>query len=231
MAYCRCLQHWAEKRNPPINAEAHPLVKNVRKLIQAVDEFMHITARDILEGLDMDQPMKAVQPPFATLFGWVLSLPASKPEKMPIPEETWQHDMVLRLPGRACPFPWLGPTQFPIRLPRAPTVPTFPSARAATQPPMPPQGLMAMASHLNMLEPPELELEPSVDVAVIGVNTPRVSHMNASRVVRDESTGSVYLNTITASIGRVVISGPDAGVPATSSIIEEVLGRRRHPTQ
>ena len=60
MAYCRCLQHWAEKRDLLINAEAHPLVQNVRELIQAVDEFMHITARDILEGLDMDQPTKAV---------------------------------------------------------------------------------------------------------------------------------------------------------------------------
>ena len=94
-----------------------------------------------------------------------------------------------------------------------------------------PRGLMAIASHLNTSEPPELEPEPSADVAVIGANTPRVSQVNASRVVRDESTGSVYLNTITASIGRVVISGPDADVPATSSIIEEVLGRRRHPTQ
>ena len=88
MAYCQCLQHWAEKCDLPINAEAHPLVQNVRELIQAVDKFMHITARDFLEGLDMDQPMKAVQPPFATLFGQVLSLPVGKPETMPIPEET-----------------------------------------------------------------------------------------------------------------------------------------------
>ena len=88
MAYCLCLQHWAEKRDLPISTEAHPLAKNVRELIQAVDEFVHITARDVLEGLDMDQPMKAVQPPFATLFGWVLSLPVGKPETMQIPEET-----------------------------------------------------------------------------------------------------------------------------------------------
>ena len=231
MAYCRCLQHWAEKHDPPISAKACPLAKNVRELIQAVDEFMHITARDVLEGLDMDQPTKAVQPPFATLFGRVLSLPVSKPETMPIPEETRQHNAVLRLQGRAHPLPWLGPTQFPICLLRAPTVPTFPSARAATQPPMLPQGLMAIASRLNMSEPPELELEPSADVVVIGANTPRVSQMNASQVVRDESTGSVYLDTITTSIGRVVISGPNADVPTTSSIIEEVLGRRRHHAQ
>ena len=143
-----------------------------------------------------------------------------KPETMPIPEETRQHDVVLRSQGRAHPFPQLGLTQFSICLPRAPTILTFPSARAATQPPMLPQGLMAIVSHLNTSEPPELEPEPSADVAVIGANTPRVSQVNASRVVRDESTGSVYLNTITASIGRVVISGPNADVPATSSIIE-----------
>ena len=90
---------------------------------------------------------------------------------------------------------------------------------------------MAIASHLNTSEPPELEPEPSADVTVTRANTPRVSPVNASQVVRDESTESVYLNTITASISRVVISGPNADVPATSSIIEEVLGRRRHPTQ
>ena len=86
-----------------------------------------------------------------------------------------------------------------------------------------------MAAHLNMPKPPQLEPEPSTDVVVIGANAPRVSHVNASRVVRDESTGSVYLDTITASIGRMVIGGPDADVPATSSIVEEVLCGRRHP--
>ena len=86
----------------------------------------------------MDQPRKAVQPPFATLFGWVLSPPVGKSETTLIPKETSCHNTVLRLQGRARPFPQLGQTQFPIHLPRAPTVLTFPSARAATQPPMPP---------------------------------------------------------------------------------------------
>ena len=135
MAYCRCLQHWGEKCDLPINAKACPLVRNVRELIQAVDELVHIMARDVLEGLDMDQPMKADQPPIATLFGQVLSLPADRPETMPVPEETHQQDVVLRLWGRAHPFPQLGLTQFPIHLLRAPTVLTFPSARAATWPP------------------------------------------------------------------------------------------------
>ena len=73
MVFCQCLPHWAEKHDPPINIEACPPAQNMRELIQAVNEFMHITARDVLQGLDMDWPTRAVQPPFATLFGWVFS--------------------------------------------------------------------------------------------------------------------------------------------------------------
>ena len=105
VAYCRCLQHWVEKHYLPISAEACPLARNVRELLQAVDEFMHITARDILEGLDMYQPTKTDQPPFATLFRRVLSPPANRPETMLVSEENPQQDVVLRPWGRACPFP------------------------------------------------------------------------------------------------------------------------------
>ena len=31
VAYCQCLQHWVEERDLPINAEARPLVQNVRE--------------------------------------------------------------------------------------------------------------------------------------------------------------------------------------------------------
>ena len=164
-------------------------------------------------------------------FGRVLSPPVGKPETMPIPEETCQHDVVLRLWGRAHPLPWLGLTQFPICLPRAPTVPTFPSARAATQCPMLPQGLMAIASCLNTSEPPRTRTEALHRCGSYWREYTQSFPSECSRVVRHESTGSVYLDSITASIGRVVISGPDADVPATSSIIEEVLGGRRHPAQ
>ena len=40
--------------------------------------------------------------------------------------------------------------------------------------------------------------------------------MHASRVVWDDSTGSVYLDTITASIERMAIGGPDIDDLATS---------------
>ena len=37
VAYCRCLQSWAEKCNPPRNPDFHPLAESVRELRQAKD--------------------------------------------------------------------------------------------------------------------------------------------------------------------------------------------------
>ena len=68
VAYCECLQHWVEKRYPPISPEARPLAESVRELQLVVSEFVHITVRDILEGFNMNQPKKAALPPFNSLF-------------------------------------------------------------------------------------------------------------------------------------------------------------------
>ena len=105
VAYCRCLQHWAEKRSLPINPEAHPLAECMRELRLVVSEFVHITVRDILEGLDMNQPKKAAPPPFNSLFSRVLSPLVDKQEAMPVLEETHQANVVMRPQGRAQPFP------------------------------------------------------------------------------------------------------------------------------
>ena len=70
MAYCWCLQHWAEKPWPANKCRSlSPGTKWWGNWSKQSMNFMHITARDLSEGMDMDQPMKAVQPPFATLFG------------------------------------------------------------------------------------------------------------------------------------------------------------------
>ena len=105
VAYCRCLQHWVEKRHPLISPEACPLAGSMRELQLAVGEFVHITVRDILEGLDMNQPRKAAPPPFHSLFSWVISPPVDRQEAMPVPEETCWANVVMRPHGRAWPFP------------------------------------------------------------------------------------------------------------------------------
>ena len=56
-----------------------------------------------------------------------------------------------------------------------------------------------------------------MDMMVIGATAPKVSHMRASQVVKDDSTGSVYLDTTTASIERMMLGGPNVDDLATSS--------------
>ena len=74
-AYCQCLQHWAEKSYPPISPGACPLVESVRELCLAIGEFVTITKRDVLEGLEMARPRDSHQQSFTTLFSQVLGPP------------------------------------------------------------------------------------------------------------------------------------------------------------
>ena len=66
-------------------------------------------------------------------------------------------------------------------------------------PPTLPRGLMAMVACLNTPESPQPDLNHLMDMMVIGAMAPKVSHMCTSRDVQDDSTGSIYLDTITAS--------------------------------
>ena len=65
-----------------------------------------------------------------------------------------------------------------------------------------------------------------MDVMSIGlIEAPGISSMSLTRVVQDDTTRSVYLDTITTSIGRVVLSVPDLDAPSVGPIIEDVTGQ------
>ena len=121
-AYCRCLQHWAEKVYLLTSPDAHPLAESVRELCWAMGEFVIITKQDILEGLEMGRPIDSHWPPPATLFSWVLGPPTEGQEKTPVTIGIPQQDGVPRLWGRASPFV---STQPSTRLPGAPSIPAF----------------------------------------------------------------------------------------------------------
>ena len=75
-------------------------------------------------------------------------------------------------------------------------LPVSPSAEAVApiRSPALPQGLVAVVACSNTPESPQPDLNHLTDMTVIGAMAPKVSHMHASRVVRDDSTGSVYLD-------------------------------------
>ena len=205
-AYCQCLQHWAEKSYLPISPGAHPLAESVRELCLAIGEFVTITKWDVLEGLEMARSRDSCQPSSMTLFSQVLG-PLTKGQETPLAaiETAWQSGM-LRLQGRAHSFLHPAPTWQPTHPPTVPTVPTFPSTRALAV--------------VQPITPPQLNWGASADMAAVEGVMLRVSSMSTSTVVWDNSTGSVYLDTIAASIGRMVLGSME---PNEGPTIEDIM--------
>ena len=74
-----------------------------------------------------------------------------------------------------------------------------------------------------MPEPTQTSQGMSMDVRSIRmVATTGISSVSASRVIQDDTTGLIYMDTITTSIRQVVLSGPDPDVFSAGPTIEDV---------
>ena len=172
----------------------------------------------------MERPIDSCRLPSMTLFSWVLGPPTEGHETtlaaMGIP---WQNGM-LRLWGRAHPFLHVVPTGHLSAQQGLPTVLTFPPTRVlvVVWPSTMPQGFANIATCMRMLEPAQLGRKTSTDVAAVWRMTLRISSMSASRIVWDNSTRSVYLDTIATSIGRMVLSGLHTDALSAGPTIGEV---------
>ena len=77
IAYARCLQHWAEKHNLPKNPDFCPWAECVRELWQTVREFVNITYRDVMQGLNIEKCEASHLG--VTIFSRVLANPINEP--------------------------------------------------------------------------------------------------------------------------------------------------------
>ena len=93
------------------------------------------------------------------------------------------------------------------------------------QPPTLLHGFSGVMACLQMPELVEVDLEPPMGTMPIRlVATLGISSMSASCIVRDEVTGVTYLDTVTTSIWRVALSGPDLEALSSGPMIEDVTG-------
>ena len=77
-----------------------------------------------------------------------------------------------------------------------------------------------------MLEPTQTRWDMSMDIMSIRMlTTSGISSVSASRVIQDDTTGSIFMDTLTTSIGRVVLSGLDQGISSAGPTIEDVTGQ------
>ena len=72
-----------------------------------------------------------------------------------------------------------------------------------------------------------MDLEVPIGTMPIGlVATPWISSVSSSHIIKDEVTGITYMDTITTSIGRVALSGPDPETFPTGPTIEDITNHQ-----
>ena len=63
----------------------------------------------------------------------------------------------------------------------------------------------------------------SPDPLMVGVmSAPGVATMRVSCIVKDEVTGVTYMDTVTTSVGRVALSGPEQETSAQGPKIQDI---------
>ena len=98
--------------------------------------------------------------------------------------------------------------------------PALARALALVRPPTLPHGFAGMAACLRTLELVEVDQNIPVSMMAMGmVSNPGMSSISSSRVVKDDEMGLVYLDTVTMSIGRMVIGSMET---RESPTIEDV---------
>ena len=132
----------------------------------------------------------------------------------------------LRPRGGPIQFPQTRPSKPPAPLPETPTpskssLPVW--TLAVIQPMTPLHGFAGMTACLQTQEPFGNGLwgTPQHPVHWSGV-TPRISIISMSHMMRDEVIGVTYMDTVTTSIGRVALSGPDPEASSQGLTIEDV---------
>ena len=97
----------------------------------------------------------------------------------------------------------------PPKTPKASSPPRSPlpaRALALVRPPTLPHGFTGVAACLRTPELVEVDQNMPVSAMAMGmVLNPSMSSISSSQVVKDDETGLVYLDTVTMSIGRMVI--------------------------
>ena len=140
--------------------------------------------------------------------------------------ETPQPTQTSRPRGRSHQLSWTIPAKSPIHLPKASSLAEpSPPARALTlvRPSTPPCSFAGVTACLKMLELVEVDQELPFDTLSMGlVMTPWISSVSSSCVVKDVTTGLTYVDTVTTSIGRIILSGPDPNTTSTGPTIEDI---------
>ena len=245
IAYARALQHFAKQNNLPKRNKRCLLAESIMELRREVEFYLSFTDEEVFRGVDLPKieescPMTPATTDIITTTDIPSSVPKPMPEKKAPKYAGWekvlhpfqlvlaageipQPPMMLKWRGRAQQLTQTIPISPPLYLSKAPLPLASPHparALALRWPPTLPQGFARVMACLKTPEVVEVGWEMPMGTMSIGlVMTPSISSVSSSRVVKDDTTGLVYMDTVTTSTGRVVLSRSDSN---EDPVIEDI---------
>ena len=105
-------------------------------------------------------------------------------------------------------------------MPPEPTSPPWELEAAHQGAPTP--GFLEVTACLRVQLPEEVSETLPVPLAIRMMTALEVMTMTASHVIQDEANDTTYFDTMTTSVGRVALSGPEGKIPMLGPKIEDV---------
>ena len=235
VAYARALQHWVEENNLPAGGGPRLLAESVLELREEVKWYLSFTNEEVFWGVAFPKKEEEESPKTLSAADHV---PEPAPEKRAPNFLGWEKVLhpsqpvvaagEMHQPSKAS-RPKVGSSQLsqmitikpPASPPKTPTPPKPSLPVQALVLVQPPTLLCGFSGVMTCLWMPELvELEAPMGTMPIGlVVIPGISTMSTSCIVRDEATGITYMDTVTTSIERMALSGPDSEAFSTGPTI------------
>ena len=244
VTYTRALQCLTEQNNLPRRDQPCLLEESIAELRKEVGFYLSYTDKEVFRGIDLpNEEGSNPSAPAAT----TADAPGTTdtPEVPPIPKvapkyagrdtvvhpsrpvvatgEIPQLTTALRAKRRALQLTQTTSISPPSNPPKAPLPPKSPlPARtlALVRLPTLPHGFARVVTCLRTPELVEVDWEMPMGTMSIGmVLSPGLSSISSSRVVKDNTKGLVYLDTIMTSIGRMVLGGLE---PSEGPAIEDI---------
>ena len=240
VVYTRALQYLVEQNNLPKRDQPHLLVKSIAELRREVGFYLSFMDEEVFWGIDlpsvpiaatadapgtMDTSEVPSMPKAASKYaGWDMVVHPSQP--VVATGETPQPTAMPRMKRRALQFTQTTSISPPSNPPKAPSPPKSPlpaRALALVRPPTPPHGFTRVTACLRTPELEEVDWEMSVGTMSIGmVLSPGLSSISSSWVVKDDTTGLVFLDTMMTSIGRIILCGLE---PSEGPVIDNITNQ------
>ena len=242
VAYACALQYWVEKTDPPTGGKQCLLAKSVKELQEEMRCYLSFSDKEVFEGLTPPEETSADPAEKAKPHSM-----ANMPAIAPGVQATTKAVEELAVERKSPKFPSWEKVLHPSRpVVAAGQIPhpseslgwRFCNWETMTTPPVTPSPtrelevlwqVMLTPSFLGVMaclrSPlPEEVHKASPNPLAVGVMTaPGVATMCTSCIVREESTGATYLDTVTTLVGRVALSGPKQEPPAQGSMIEDMM--------